>query len=325
MAWTISTYAGTRATGQPSNWRTAMFELCRAVNEREAAIAETKTTWYKADGTTTADITMADLANIQFTGANNYAIQNLQDIQSAIVSLIGTGLFTTARGGDTVYNLAAVEAAIDTDLQTDPIRANEARFWQAQQDALDLLIYYKLTIPEGGGPCSTTHSNLASTYGSFQAAWDDMSSQPPSNYPLSFYIGGSSVSNQYGLVWVTRAGEYGIQTGACSSGTLYYDTTGYDGVVVSSEGQIVTGATYTTGPAWTPTFGPQTLAATPISQTPELSLSLGTLNSVSCSITQPAVCPERLVLGVPAQWIARASCSSVIFKVDLSSILTDQA
>jgi len=56
--------------GSPSAARTAMFELCRAVNEREGAAAQTKTEFYKADGSEAADLTSADLALIPCAGAD---------------------------------------------------------------------------------------------------------------------------------------------------------------------------------------------------------------------------------------------------------------
>jgi len=85
-------------------------------------------------------------------GEDSLFCQNLIRIQTAIVGLIETYKFMQDRGKpaggyfeDQVWTLATVEAAIGTNLQTDPIKINEARFWQAQQDALDLLLYTKNT------------------------------------------------------------------------------------------------------------------------------------------------------------------------------------
>lgn len=141
MAWTVPTYAGTYMGGLPSNARSAMFELCRAVNERQAALAITKTTFYKANGTLAVDLTMADLLNIRTTGTASYGFQNLKKVRDAIISMVNAGYFTETSGLSDIWTKANLETAIGTDLDADPIRPQEARYWQAMQDALDLLIY----------------------------------------------------------------------------------------------------------------------------------------------------------------------------------------
>lgn len=127
--------------GSPSNARSAMFELCRAVNERQGALNITKTLFRHADGTLASDVTMSELELMFATGPNVF--ENLTKVRDAIISMVNAGRFTTTSAGVTEWTKAALETAIGTDLDADPIRPQEARYWQAMQDALDLLIYGK--------------------------------------------------------------------------------------------------------------------------------------------------------------------------------------
>lgn len=162
MGWTVNTYSGTHAAGDPSNWRTAMFELCRAVNQRESYAGLTKTTFYNAVGGLAADRVIGDFEDMRWTVASGYPFLNLTRIQAAILALIATGYFVTIDGGETAYTKSSVEAAVGTDLDSNPIRPQEARFWQAQKDALDLLIYMKRLRGNVGN--DWTNSNDATKY-----------------------------------------------------------------------------------------------------------------------------------------------------------------
>lgn len=132
--------------GSPSNARVALFELMRAVNEREAAVGMAETEFFKADGTEAANVAVTDLVGIYVAGNSSLAYQNLVRIQDAIVALIESGNFTALGDADSVYTVASMETAIDTSIQDPPLRPQEARFWQAQKDALDLLIYRKVAV-----------------------------------------------------------------------------------------------------------------------------------------------------------------------------------
>jgi hypothetical protein len=161
MAWTIPTYAGTRATGSPSNYRIAMFELCRAISERYLLIGLGALTFYKADGTTTAAPTMADLLNMPCSGANCLAYQNMNLITSYINSM--APYFTTTSGGDTLYSALSLAAAVGTSF-VNPTKANDASWWQARQDALDLLTFTKGIVEYDSGPTNTSsQSSLVSS------------------------------------------------------------------------------------------------------------------------------------------------------------------
>lgn len=163
MGWTVNTYAGTRATGQPSNYRLCMYELIRGIRERYTALGWVETftpLWYIGDRTAKANPTLDDLAMLHSTGRTtgsitgadyNYAYENMKRITDKIKVLINTGRFMTTSGGTTPWTVASVEAEIGASLDY-PTKVNEARWWQACQDALDLLINaYSLMTPKFDG------------------------------------------------------------------------------------------------------------------------------------------------------------------------------
>ena len=134
MGWTISDFSGLKANGPNSNWRVGLFELCRAVNEREF---ETKTEFIKGDGTEGSDLSYADLLGLDSNAA--MCGVNLLRIQGAITAMCL--VFTQTAGGDDFWTVPLLEAAIGTSLTTAPEAPLYSRFWNAQRDALDLLLY----------------------------------------------------------------------------------------------------------------------------------------------------------------------------------------
>lgn len=175
MAWTISTYAGTRATGSPSNYRTAMFELCRAVKERSAAISGTTVStvnFLKADGTITNAPSMADLYLMRCTGANSYAETNLVAVRNFITNTLTAGRWMTSDGGPTAYTVASMESAIGASLDV-PTKVNEARAWQAYQDALDRMVYAYTELEHRQIARTVAGYRSNAGYGSLQLSWDN--------------------------------------------------------------------------------------------------------------------------------------------------------
>lgn len=189
MGWTIETFNGSKGNGQPSMWLVAMFELCRAVRERALCGFMNSPYFYKADGTTTQSPTMADLTML-YTGRapdedESYVKLNMDLIQGAVINtLISVPTFTESSGTNNLWTLAGLEAAVGANLTQAARGPNDARWWQAMQDALDRLIYGKITrgisytafghvaqIEERGGIGSTAAD-----------AWSDMLSDPPTTY-----------------------------------------------------------------------------------------------------------------------------------------------
>lgn len=178
MAWSIPTYDGVYALGSPSNYRIAMFELCRAINEREAAlgfgvgIAPALTSFRKTDGTLAANLTMDDLLNLPCVGPPQpYAKQNMNAITNWITARCV--LFTESSGYSAPFTVPSLEAAIGDSIDY-PTRVNEARWWQSVQDALDLLIHAWGKMPiDANLTTGSSTSNLGSgvSYDTVALAW----------------------------------------------------------------------------------------------------------------------------------------------------------
>lgn len=230
MSWSVPTYSGTYMGGSPNNVRTAMFELCRGVNERQAALSITKTQFRKATGTLATDITMSDLLGMFATGSN--AKENLTRIRDAIISMANSGKFTTTSGGTTVWTKAAMESALGTDLDADPLRLQEARYWQAMQDALDLLIYGKIDIT---GPSTYTGASSRRTATSFVskgAAWSAALVATPSSNTLAF------------AQWSNGPASSPFTATIYASANAQYDLSNYAGDIVAGEHlvQVINGS-----------------------------------------------------------------------------------
>ena len=134
MGWSITDYSGLKANGPDSNWRLGMFELCRAINERQFG---SKTEFFKGDGSHGANVTYGDLFGLNSSESQCGA--NLYLIQSAIVSMCTR--FTQTSGGDDFWTKAILEGAIGESLSESATGPLDSRYWNAQRLALDRLLY----------------------------------------------------------------------------------------------------------------------------------------------------------------------------------------
>lgn len=167
--WTTPSYYGTYMGGNPSNSRISMFELTRAVNERQAAVGITKTQFRKADGTLASDLALSDLYQIYGRGPNG--LENLTRIRDAIIAMSTSGKFTTTSGGITPVTKSYIETTLGEDIDADPLRVTESRYWQAMQDSLDLLIYGKITSVPAISWTGASNKKEATSMTSPNAAW----------------------------------------------------------------------------------------------------------------------------------------------------------
>lgn len=165
MAWTYSTYAGTYAIGENGSIKYGMFELSRAINERQGYVGITKTQWYKADGTQAADIAITDLVGLQIASANYKT--NIDRIYTAIRAMASS--FKVSGTSLTAYSTGTLETAIGATLTPTLSNVNifQAALFQVAQDALDLLLY----ISEAEGLDGSTVSDDVTEYwsGSWRA------------------------------------------------------------------------------------------------------------------------------------------------------------
>lgn len=183
MAWTYPIWQDVYAFGPDCALRTGMFELIRAVQERQVAIGISKSTFFAADGFAYQEITYESLYGMQIGGLNSHFKLNLIAIQTAIVSMLNSGVFTQSAGLSDGLTKAIVETAIGTDLDSDPVSHNDTRFWQAQVDALNLMLYatrsFAIDWSGGGGASRSSLELRGGSLTSVSDAWSDMLSDTP--------------------------------------------------------------------------------------------------------------------------------------------------
>lgn len=140
--WTIENFAGSYAFGPSGALKIGMFELCRAVNEREYALGLPKTLWYKSDDTQSADIEIEDLVGMKLSGTDNRFTTNCERIMARIKQLITAGWFCEGTGKTEPWTIANMQADIGLSTFMDrPRFACDARFYQQCKEALDRMIH----------------------------------------------------------------------------------------------------------------------------------------------------------------------------------------
>lgn len=312
--------------GQPSNARIAMFELCRALHERQDALGYTKTPIIKADGTSGTSITMDDLQNIRCSGENSYAEQNLGAIRGAIIQMVGgTGYsrFTTTSGGTTLYTKAQLETDIGFDLDSGPTRAQQASFWQGLQDAFDRLIYGHSIIDVSFSAATenswSSGQRAVANSSDYELLWDDRNDLGTATLP-------GHVIGWYGR-GVSPSGDRKIEMGRGYDGVIF-PTGVLDGSLVSASYNYNATLTEYTGSGFSVDFGGDgaTVSASGTGSVTATGISLGTNTSIDIVVTEsepssiPFVWP-RVALNPQATVLLE---SATIYH-DLATILTDQA
>lgn len=163
MAWTYPTYTNTYAIGTSGSIKYGMFELGRAINERQGYLGITKTQWYKADGTQAADIAITDLVGMQI--ASTYYKNNIDRIYTAIRAMASS--FKVSGTSLTAYTTGTLETAIGATLTPTLSNVNifQAALFQVAQDALDLLLYIAKTESVSTGATSdSVNSEFSGSY-----------------------------------------------------------------------------------------------------------------------------------------------------------------
>lgn len=335
MAWTITTYSGYQMTsGTPNGWRVAMFEICRAVNERQGALNITKTQFQLPDGSFSADVASDDFIGLFVSPLGGPWKANLERARDAIIEMLNGEYFLTTDGGSTTLTKAAVETAISADLDADQARPNEAAYLQALQDALDLMLYCRRTF--GLSASSPTVDNRVSDtippfqFTSAQDAWTNAYNQTPSSTSVT--------STNAGLRWF-QTNLYTDPTGPLPldnyyTASMWDNMQGYS-VTLDLDGTLTkftydyTVDPYTVGgPIW-PSV-PCVINSTTIPQTSSSGsyqgsngdLTLSGANSMDYTSTNPSTVPWNPGVGTELRAIR---IDSITVYWDISSVLADQA
>lgn len=333
MGWSIPTYDGIEAHGRPSNLRLAMFELIRGIGERNIALGGTNsfTWWVAAYPDLKQNPTFDELEFLKCTGnktggttANaNKAYRNMVLIKERILQMITTGRFVTASGGSTKYTQASMEAAIGTTLD-DPESVTEARWWQAMQDALDLMIHaWSELVPDNFVSATGSRSNSNSV---LQAAWDDRAS-------ISTPTGLIGLSNPKGA-WGMSAAGGGLFVAVIHDGSssidfmlsIFASETILEGDVVFAEYKYTSLFDYTTVTDFEVDLDGDIIQSfSAESSTSSATVSIGSRINKSLSIvtSEPSTVPftntgfQSGLVGI--------SITGLNVQHDISTILTDQA
>lgn len=315
MGWTVDTYAGTLATGTPAAWRTALFEICRAVNERQSAVGIGKTTFYKEDGTLASDISSADLIGVWVSGTNTYLYQNLVKVQSAIANMVNSEIFTVTSGKSTAYTKASLESASGADLTEPPTSAQNAEFWQGLRDALNLLIYAKKNFPASGIDYSYKVART-SAYATVQDCWDAMVADGASTETSAFEGCRYSYSEStLSTCHAKRAANYEcpIYTidGVISEAYYKYTVIEVPSATLTGSMEMTVGITALNSP----------------SVSGEILSSGGIAMDSDNSFTQDYAIPETIPLDITEDTVNRygVEINSIDVYFDIASVLTDQA
>lgn len=197
MAWTHPTAEG-YMFGSPSKLRVMLFEICRAIYQRDVIANQfsntpTTTFFLKADGTPTLTPSMADLYHMPLwgQGSENIMRQNMSTIQTWVKTWSNsTRYYKTGAFDATLWTLSDLQTEIGYTFPTSyPEKLTDAAWWQAVIDSLDLL---KVMAVQPFSLVSNLNPYVTSRTWNFQAtptpypsheddAWDDMVAETPAD------------------------------------------------------------------------------------------------------------------------------------------------
>lgn len=329
MAWTTPTYAGQWAYGANGVLKTALFELCRAVNERQDCLGLTKTSFAKADGTPGTDLVLSDFTNMFTSGPSSqpFAI-NCRSIMAAIKALAPR--FCPTSGIATPYTVGTLETAVGLGTFLDePRKANDPLFFQQCQDALDLLIY-----AQASGSFSILSALVKERRANTvvdtdrEVVWDSAAGATPTNPAF----GSIQVFYEYALF---AGGDYSNCVIANEFESASINLTNLEGVITAAQyrGQLKCplGADY--GGSMTAYIGSTSFSGTVgigdtqnITQTAdETEMTIGGITDVKVTCDIPASCPlDPLVSSGDSARVEFAPLGWVAY-FDIAAELTDQA
>lgn len=152
MAWTHPTAEG-YMFGSPSKLRVMLFEICRAINQREALWSGAAFTLFRNASNTEVKTfpTMDDLYHMPLwgQGSENIMRRNMQTINQWIRAYSNTNpgiFFQSGDFGSPRWTLAELQTAIGYEFPSlYPEKLTDAAWWQGVIDALNLMIYIRKT------------------------------------------------------------------------------------------------------------------------------------------------------------------------------------
>lgn len=209
MGWTYPAYEGLKATGDPSAYRVALWEMIYALKQRNTAIGGLGTTTFKrADGSNVSSdsITFADLEDIKQPGAISNFKTNLQRLHNWIRS--SADRFTVASGRSASLTISDLEtnAGLWPFAPQAGDKWQDYTFWQGCQDALDMMIYGYQINPSPTGTQDFKYATYPGT--DPDLTWQACSAVgETSTGGTDFFVPPFDfISNKYNLRWTFKVG-----------------------------------------------------------------------------------------------------------------------
>jgi len=242
--WSVSNYEGQYAFGASGVLTNAMFELCRAVNERQHALDIVVTQFKDKDGNLASDLELDDFVGMFVTGENNHFRYNCTQIMNWIRVAVAAGWFMEAPSASSVQWTAA-SMMTDIGLGSSwlssftpyyPSNVCDYIFYQRCKEALDRMTYVVARNRYNGtGTMTITGSESDTGYADFATAWSNRydfpyppttSGRDPELWMGGYFPGSGSPFPQVGtmtyLLTPYSKDEYvlGTSSGAIGSSTL---------------------------------------------------------------------------------------------------------
>lgn len=201
--WSVTNYEGQYAFGTSGVLTNAMFELCRAVNERQHALDVVVTQFKDKDGNLGSDLELEDFVGMFVTGENNHFRYNCTQIMNWIRVAVAAGWFMEEpSASSTQWTPTSMMA--DIGLGTSwlsgfsayyPSNVCDYVFYQRCQEALNRMTY----VVARNRYDNTTAMDVIGTasdtgYSTFATAWSNRG-----DFPYSSPVTGSSTLMEMGM------------------------------------------------------------------------------------------------------------------------------
>jgi hypothetical protein len=331
MPWTTPNWHGAYGFGTNGKLRHGMFELCCAVNERQAALGITKTVFFKADGSQSSDISFSSLLGIRAAGSGYRT--NLERIYSAIRAMASS--FNQSGTTRDKLTVGLVESEIGASLSPTILgqRVAEDTLYQVAQDALDELIFISKdqgltgSAVKGSGYFAFSGSYrsgvsdppVGGEYNSAQDAWDNR---------LAYSTGGTYSGSGAGVGYYDTGFLFGTEYDAYEQEgsqdvEIDFSAFGFPGYSVSAWYRIVTSNTLSVSFDWDFAGASGSASGSSDAWYSGNNLDLENPNSFSLDVPMPSTQPSSgLALGdIQSVSITPQTCTAVI---NISGILSDQ-
>lgn len=350
--WSVTNYEGQYAFGTSGVLTNAMFELCRAVNERQLAIDVPLTEFKDKDGNLGTFLSLEAIVGMFTTGEDNYFRYNCTQIMGWIRSAVSAGWFMEEpSASSSQWTSASMMADIglgtswlDALSQTYPDNVCDYVFYQRCQEALDRMKYvvarnrYDDTTPMAiTGSNSDAYVQLADAWanrGDFPYASPITGADPSLVISLDRYFSDAIAATATQIQVPFDKGKYfpGSSITGLGSSTL-------DGVMIESYAGVNRIRTSNGPPGYSVSFGSLAVdgenAPWPITTLPQSPLDVSVFSPTrllqiydSPSLTDDFVVP--VLLSEPSSFSSGAVFGDyailqfIEVYVDISSELSDQ-